>query len=596
MSESPLKRIFILFCKYSHQLSVVLLLASFVWYGILPISKYSKYTYVSENALLPGQMTTEFGKSEAFVKKRTQNLKKWINTNDSRWASEAHSIFTELGLESELTVTTNKFEEKESTVHAIIRATRNDGVESIAFSSSTTNIEYNYWSKDIEFVITDRGERGIYNWINSQLLLKNNIPNHKHRVSGLQAAISLELPQSVSNLAENMKWLAFGTLVGTHAPFLQNRIEAITIRGIPENNNPEIDHANYVRIGRALESVIQSINNTLERFHHSFFLYLLPENKKYISIGDYIIPSILAIVSLLLQCISMFNIILRTNNTEENTRFTQMNEKYTNSINSIQASLIVFLGILGCSCLCLTLSQFGNSYALFQSSKKLLAHFALDPISYFGLVSVIITVILAKPKSNQLNTFYKALSSSNWPALKLIITIYTMLLLLYLTIINYSLGVFFIVTTTISLILISPSKIDGTHQTKLNKKSDSSKVIKRDKPSPVEAADNSFKNKSVKALNKEKDNTNKSAIKSNYLFKLFSIVVLILTSPPVITKIVLPFIVNLGCKKINFCMGNAQVIDWLYEQYTSYGSSAYMYLYLLQLPVNLMCLLIVLIC
>lgn len=38
-----------------------------MWLLLLPLNKYSRHTYISENALLPGQVHTYFGGSEQNV-------------------------------------------------------------------------------------------------------------------------------------------------------------------------------------------------------------------------------------------------------------------------------------------------------------------------------------------------------------------------------------------------------------------------------------------------------------------------------------------------------------------------------------------------
>ncbi|MPD05112.1 Glycosylphosphatidylinositol anchor attachment 1 protein [Portunus trituberculatus] len=40
------------------------------------------------------------------------------------------------------------------------------------------------------------------------------------------------------------------------------------------------------QVGRVLEGVCRSLNNLLEKFHQSFFFYLLPATNRYISIGQ----------------------------------------------------------------------------------------------------------------------------------------------------------------------------------------------------------------------------------------------------------------------------------------------------------------------
>lgn len=48
-------------------LSALCILVGVVWLCLLPLNEYSRYTYISENALLPGQVHTYFGGSEQNV-------------------------------------------------------------------------------------------------------------------------------------------------------------------------------------------------------------------------------------------------------------------------------------------------------------------------------------------------------------------------------------------------------------------------------------------------------------------------------------------------------------------------------------------------
>ena len=52
---------------------------------------------------------------------------------------------------------------------------------------------------------------------------------------------------------------------------------------------------------RIVESVCRSLNNLMERFHQSFFFYLLPSTYRYISIGVYMRPLGLILLAPLLQ-------------------------------------------------------------------------------------------------------------------------------------------------------------------------------------------------------------------------------------------------------------------------------------------------------
>lgn len=53
--------------KVPPYLSAVCILVGIVWLLLLPLNEYSRQTYISENALLPGQVHTYFGGSEQNV-------------------------------------------------------------------------------------------------------------------------------------------------------------------------------------------------------------------------------------------------------------------------------------------------------------------------------------------------------------------------------------------------------------------------------------------------------------------------------------------------------------------------------------------------
>lgn len=61
-------------------------------------------------------------------------------------------------------------------------------------------------------------------------------------------------------------------------------IEAITLEGFEKAGHQSSD-GNFYQVGRIVESIIRSLNNLLERFHQSYFFYLLPSTDTYISIG-----------------------------------------------------------------------------------------------------------------------------------------------------------------------------------------------------------------------------------------------------------------------------------------------------------------------
>lgn len=60
-------------------------------------------------------------------------------------------------------------------------------------------------------------------------------------------------------------------------------IEAVTLEGFEKTGKGS--KANFYQVGRVVESMVRSLNNLLERFHQSYFFYLLPSTERYVSIS-----------------------------------------------------------------------------------------------------------------------------------------------------------------------------------------------------------------------------------------------------------------------------------------------------------------------
>lgn len=209
----------------------------------------------------------------------------------------------------------------------------------------------NYWAKDIIFLITQHEQLGAMAWLEAYhqsdggsgdgVLDSGNL---EARAGSIQAAINLEigservthfnvrieglngqLPnldlvnlvnrlcaregvhslfQGVEDHARPDSWKGYvrsletltsmvlrqatGVPSGNHGLFHRFGIEALTIEGANHRSKrrrrPESD---LYAMGRVVEGVFRSLNNLLERFHQSFFFYLLPSSNRYVSIGMY---------------------------------------------------------------------------------------------------------------------------------------------------------------------------------------------------------------------------------------------------------------------------------------------------------------------
>lgn len=78
---------------------------------------------------------------------------------------------------------------------------------------------------------------------------------------------------------------------------------------------------NVLKAVRVVEGTMRSVNNLLERFHQSFFFYLLPSSHYYISIGLYMPAFGLVALPLLIQILTIwFSIFYKKSSTLDDVR------------------------------------------------------------------------------------------------------------------------------------------------------------------------------------------------------------------------------------------------------------------------------------
>ncbi|XP_067640161.1 glycosylphosphatidylinositol anchor attachment 1 protein [Eurosta solidaginis] len=217
----------------------------------------------------------------------------------------------------------------------------------------------NYWAKDLIFLVTEQEQLGMHAWLEAyheggikdpQILRCGNLLG---RAGSLQAAVNLEIQDldidyidvkieglngqlpnldmfnlvqrltSRSGLSSGYKYSprkrrrsqrgtlednfrhmvemlmsqASGVPNGNHGLFHRYRIESLTLEAVKRTT-----HHNNNRFGTALsllktvEGISRSLNNLLERFHQSYFFYILVQNDRFVSIGDFM-PCLIALAS-----------------------------------------------------------------------------------------------------------------------------------------------------------------------------------------------------------------------------------------------------------------------------------------------------------
>ncbi|XP_050307434.1 glycosylphosphatidylinositol anchor attachment 1 protein [Anthonomus grandis grandis] len=204
-----------------------------------------------------------------------------------------------------------------------------------------------YWAKDIIFLITDHEQLGMQAWLEAYYGVtcgNEDILDHgklRGRAGAIQAAINLELHGPVigqidikieglngqlpnldlfnlaskicvkegiyytfkdrkheyhrdtykewkyhfKNMLSMISTQATGIPNGNHGLFLRFGVQALTLEGFEKAKGGV--RVSFLSIGRLIEGIFRSMNNLLERFHQSFFFYILPSSDRYISIGLY---------------------------------------------------------------------------------------------------------------------------------------------------------------------------------------------------------------------------------------------------------------------------------------------------------------------
>ncbi|XP_057947737.1 uncharacterized protein LOC131143453 [Malania oleifera] len=111
-----------------------------------------------------------------------------------------------------------------------------------------------------------------------------------------------------ATLASSLYFQALGIPTGPHGAFRDYQVDAITLEVSPKAAliNKARRNEFLLRGGGLIERVIRSVNNLLEKFHQSFFLYLLTSPSKFVSVGVYMIAFALLIAPLPMVAASLY--------------------------------------------------------------------------------------------------------------------------------------------------------------------------------------------------------------------------------------------------------------------------------------------------
>lgn len=349
-------------------ISLVLAISSVSWLASLPLQGNYRNVYISENALMPSQVTSYFRESEWNI---VRGYRTEIRKFDFDRIEENNVILgnwlTDIGLEP--MYHKNKF--GEDTLYTILHAPRGDDTESMVLtvpwftSKHESNIggislgislaryfnRMSIWSKNIIFVFPQDGHASLRSWveayhttldetagsIEAALVMEyasesDHFKHYSISYEGLNGQLpNLDLINTVNDIgyhenlhcsiqksvhqndySSRLKTLVKGIIQLTLAGLSKRntagceafsgwQIQAITITAHGDEGNADI-----TQFGRIVDSTLRSVNNLLEKFHQSFFFYLLLSSKHFVSIGTYLPSAIMMAVAFAISSLGCF--------------------------------------------------------------------------------------------------------------------------------------------------------------------------------------------------------------------------------------------------------------------------------------------------
>ncbi|RKF54199.1 GPI transamidase component GAA1 [Golovinomyces cichoracearum] len=368
-----------LLLKLPPYLSLLCVIIGVAWLLTLPLDDYSRRTYISENALLPGQVHTYFAGSDQNI---FRGYKFEVDALESKQNNEVNDKLEEFLKASGLKVGRQSYSYQSAgetfsgeNIYAILHAPRGDATEAIVLVGAWKNLDgelnrsgialiltlaryfkrWSLWSKDIIFLITPESKAGPQAWVDAyhDTHQSPEIQSLPLKSGALQGAIVIDYPfshrfesihivydgingqlpnldlintvvsiassqmgirvclqsmwQHTDNYQDRLQTMLRGMLSqglghasGPHSSFIPYHIDAITIQPFGHGWQDEM------AIGRVIESTFRSLNNLLEHLHQSFFLYLLMQANRFVSIGTYLPSAMLVALNFTIMAVFLW--------------------------------------------------------------------------------------------------------------------------------------------------------------------------------------------------------------------------------------------------------------------------------------------------
>lgn len=135
---------------------------------------------------------------------------------------------------------------------------------------------------------------------------------------------------------------ASGVPTGNHGLYHRYGIEAVTLEGVTKKQGSS-SSLSLLPLLKVVEGMSRSLNNLLEKFHQSFFFYLIVAHDRFVSIGDYMPCIGLMTSSLLIKALLHWLDLNQDQDPKDNTK--EQQKKPTKKKN-IQEFDLITVGLL----------------------------------------------------------------------------------------------------------------------------------------------------------------------------------------------------------------------------------------------------------
>ncbi|CAN9293575.1 unnamed protein product [Alternaria alternata] len=319
--------------KLPPYLSALCIIIGIGWLLVLPLNEYSRRTYVSENALLPGQVHTYFTGSEHNVFRAYRHeVHGLIDKPVAERSQRLEAIFREQNLKvatQHYNYTVSNQTIANENVYAILQGPRADATEAIVLIGAWKNMadevnnsgvalvltlaryfkRWSLWSKDIILLIPGDSTIGSQAWVDAYHEGHDTryVESLKIKSGALQGAVAVDYPAGPWGHRYDKLHVIYDGING-QLPNLDLFNTAVQIAsgqmGIGCVIQRMWDHKDSYK--ERLRDHASSLNNLLEHLHQSFFFYLLLQDKRFVSIGTYLPSAMLIAINFSIAAMALW--------------------------------------------------------------------------------------------------------------------------------------------------------------------------------------------------------------------------------------------------------------------------------------------------